>query len=40
MVGLWLLIIAYCLTFGVLSILQHNAFGTSIYDLGNVDQAV
>ena len=38
--ALWLCIAIYCLTFGILSILQHNAFGTSIYDLGNVDQAV
>jgi len=37
---LWLCIIAYWATFGTLSILQHDAFGTSIYDLGNVDQAV
>ncbi len=39
-IALWLCIIAYWLTFGALSILQHDAFGTSIYDLGNVDQAV
>jgi len=37
---LWLCILAYWATFGTLSILQHNAFWTSIYDLGNVDQAV
>ncbi len=39
-VAVWLLIAAYALTFGALSILQHDSFGTSIYDLGNVDQAV
>jgi uncharacterized membrane protein len=36
----WLLVLAYALTFGTLSVLNHDSFGTSIYDLGNVDQAV
>ena len=40
LIVLWVCIVAYWATFGTLSILQHNAFGTSIYDLGNVDQAV
>jgi len=37
---LWLCVVAYWVTFGALSICQHDAFWTSIYDLGNVDQAV
>ena len=39
-IALWLCIAAYFVTFTALSILQHDSFGTSIYDLGNVDQAV
>lgn len=39
-IALWTCIAAYFATFTALSILQHDSFGTSIYDLGNVDQAV
>ena len=39
-ITVWMLILTYCIVFGTLSILQHESFGTSIYDLGNVDQAL
>ena len=38
--GVWALIIAYFLYFGVLTVQKHNAFQTTAFDLGNVDQAV
>ena len=38
--GVWALIVAYFLYFGVLTVQKHNAFQTTAYDLGNVDQAV
>ena len=34
------LIVAYLAFFGPLTVLQHNAFQTTAFDLGNVDQAV
>ncbi|MDO8673701.1 MAG: hypothetical protein Q7O66_20005, partial [Dehalococcoidia bacterium] len=30
----------YALTFALLSIQQHDSFGTNAFDLGNMDQAV
>jgi uncharacterized membrane protein len=36
----WLLILAYVLFFGTLTVRQHDAFETTAFDLGNVDQAV
>ena len=38
--AVWALIVAYFLYFGVLTVQKHNAFRTTAYDLGNVDQAV
>jgi uncharacterized membrane protein len=38
--ALWLLIAAYVAHFGSLTVLKHNAFRTTAFDLGNVDQAV
>ncbi len=38
--GVWALIVAYFLYFGVLTVQKHNAFQTTAFDLGNVDQAV
>ena len=35
----WLLILAYVLTFGTLSVLQNDAFATTDHDLGVMDQA-
>jgi uncharacterized membrane protein len=37
---LWLLILAYVAFFGLLTVQKHNAFQTTAFDLGNVDQAV
>jgi uncharacterized membrane protein len=34
------LIALYVIVFGALSLLQHEAFRTSVFDLGNVDQAL
>jgi len=39
-IGVWALIVAYFLYFGVLTVQKHNAFQTTAFDLGNVDQAV
>jgi uncharacterized membrane protein len=39
-VAVWALIVAYIAFFGSLTILKHDAFQTTAYDLGNVDQAV
>ena len=39
-VAVWLMIAAYVAFFGSLTIRQHNAFETTAFDLGNVDQAV
>jgi uncharacterized membrane protein len=36
----WALILAYIAFFAPLTILRHNAFQTTAFDLGNVDQAV
>jgi uncharacterized membrane protein len=36
----WFLIVAYVAYFGSLTMLKHNAFQTTAFDLGNVDQAV
>ena len=38
--GVWALIGAYFLYFGVLTVQKHDAFQTTAFDLGNVDQAV
>lgn len=38
--ALWAMMVAYALFFGTLVVLQHNAFQTTAFDLGNVDQAV
>ncbi len=35
-----LLIVAYVLTFATLSVLKHESYNTSVFDLGNVDQAL
>ena len=37
---LWALMAAYALFFGTRVVLEHNAFQTTAFDLGNVDQAV
>ena len=37
---LWVLIAAYIAFFGLLTVQKHNAFQTTAFDLGNVDQAV
>ncbi|MGD9147825.1 MAG: DUF2079 domain-containing protein [Anaerolineae bacterium] len=37
---LWVLVAAYIAFFGLLSLQKHNAFQTTAFDLGNVDQAV
>jgi uncharacterized membrane protein len=37
---LGLMIVAYALTFGVVSVRQHDALRTHVFDLGNVDQTV
>jgi len=39
-VGVWVLIAAYFLYFGALTVQKHDAFQTTAFDLGNVDQAV
>ncbi len=39
-VVLGLMIAAYALTFGAMSVRQHDALRTHVFDLGNVDQAV
>jgi uncharacterized membrane protein len=36
----WGLVVAYVLFFGTLTIRKHDAFQTTAFDLGNVDQAV
>lgn len=36
----WTLVVVYIAFFGTLTILKHNAFQTTAFDLGNVDQAV
>ncbi len=38
--ALWAMMAAYALFFGSLAVLRHNAFQTTAFDLGNVDQAV
>ncbi|MGD8599156.1 MAG: DUF2079 domain-containing protein, partial [Anaerolineae bacterium] len=38
--AVWALVALYVAFFGVLTIQQHNAFQTTAFDLGNVDQAV
>jgi uncharacterized membrane protein len=38
--AVWVLILAYIVFFGTLTVQKHNAFQTTAYDLGNVDQAV
>jgi uncharacterized membrane protein len=38
--AVWVLIVAYIAFFGTFTILKHNAFQTTAFDLGNVDQAV
>ena len=38
--AVWGLVALYIIFFGVLTIQQHNAFQTTAFDLGNVDQAV
>ncbi|MBN1660901.1 MAG: DUF2079 domain-containing protein [Anaerolineae bacterium] len=38
--AVWLLIGAYIVFFGTLTVRQHDAFETTAFDLGNVDQAV
>ena len=40
MAAVWALIILYSAFFAVLTIQKHNAFQTTAFDLGNVDQAV
>jgi uncharacterized membrane protein len=35
-----LMILSYLVVFGALSLLQHEAFRTSVFDLGNVDQTL
>jgi uncharacterized membrane protein len=35
-----ILILLYVITFGTLSVLRHETFDTSVFDLGNADQAV
>jgi len=37
---LWALIVLYIAFFGILTVQKHNAFETTAFDLGNVDQAV
>ncbi len=37
---LWGLIVLYVAYFGLMTVGKHNAFQTTAYDLGNVDQAV
>jgi uncharacterized membrane protein len=37
---LWSLIVLYVAYFGTMTVRKHNAFQTTAYDLGNVDQAV
>ena len=39
-VAVWALITAYIAFFGMLTVQKHNAFQTTAFDLGNVDQAV
>jgi uncharacterized membrane protein len=39
-IAVWALIGVYILFFGTLTILKHDAFQTTAFDLGNVDQAV
>ncbi len=38
--AVWVLIVAYVAFFGTLTVQKHNAFQSTAYDLGNVDQAV
>ena len=38
--AIWSLIVVYIAYFGSLTVLKHNAFQTTAFDLGNVDQAV
>ena len=37
---LWGLIVLYIAYFGTMTVRKHNAFQTTAFDLGNVDQAV
>ncbi len=37
---MWLMIVAYIAFFGTVTVLKHQAFQTTAFDLGNVDQAV
>ncbi len=39
-VAVWLMIVAYIAFFGTVTVLKHQAFQTTAFDLGNVDQAV
>lgn len=39
-VAIWLMIVAYIAFFGTFTALKHQAFQTTAFDLGNVDQAV
>jgi uncharacterized membrane protein len=39
-VAVWVIILAYVLFFGLVTVQKHNAFRSTAYDLGNVDQAV
>jgi uncharacterized membrane protein len=39
-IAVWALILAYTVFFTVLTVQKHNAFHTTAFDLGNVDQAV
>lgn len=39
-IAVWGLIVAYIAFFGLLTVQKHNAFQTTAFDLGNVDQAV
>jgi uncharacterized membrane protein len=39
-IAVWLFIVAYIAFFGTFTVLKHDTFQTTAYDLGNVDQAV
>ncbi len=39
-IAVWALILAYIAFFAALTVLKHDAFQTTAFDLGNVDQAV
>ncbi|MFC2030928.1 DUF2079 domain-containing protein, partial [Chloroflexota bacterium] len=39
-IGVWTLIVVYVAFFATLTLLKHEAFQTTAFDLGNVDQAV